>query len=275
MKHRILHSHGLRDRLPAYAARLNVSVEALTEAYEWMLAHGYAWEYAGRPADGTATQIPSLDIERRITHPLARRFFAALRDEMPTKLLPDYGKNWPTFVDRCRRMWELAYNILINKIPSHTLRLAWLRLGGARIGRGSAVWRHTEVLGMESLVIGDDSCIAWHCQIDARAGLVIGHHVTIASHVLIVGGGHDLEAPEFWSVSTPIYVDDYAWITSRAMLLQGARIGEGAVVSANCVVTKKVEPYVIVAGQGAKAVGTRVRGLNYKVGGKGLFTLFH
>lgn len=276
MKHRILHSHGLRDKLPAYAARLGVSVDDLAEAYDWMLAHEVAFESPGRPADGMATQISCLDIEKRIEHPLARRFFALLRDDMPaTKLLPDYGKNWPTFVDRCRRMWELAYNILINKIPSHNLRLAWLRLGGAKIGKGSAVWRHTEVLGMESLRIGDDTCIGWHCQIDARSGLIIGDHVTIASHVLIIGGGHDLEAPEFWSVSTPIAIEDYAWITSRAMILGGAHIGEGAVVSANCVVSKKVEPYVIVAGQGAKAVGTRVRGLNYKVGGKGLFTLFH
>ena len=273
MKHRIQHSTGLRERLPDYATRLNTTPEALGEAYDWMLAHDVAFESPSR--DGTVTHISCLDIEKRIEHPLARRFFAALRDEMPGKLLPAYGKNWPTFVDRCRRMWELVYNILINKIPSHNLRLAWLRLGGAKIGKGSAVWRHTEVIGIESLTIGDDTCIGWHCQIDARSGLVIGNHVTIASHVLIVGGGHDLEAPEFWSVSAPIRIEDYAWITSRAMILMGAHVSEGAVVSANCVVSKKIEPYVIVAGQGAKPVGTRVRGLNYKVGGKGLFTLLH
>lgn len=275
MKHRTLHSHGLRDRLPAYAAHLNVPVDELSQAYDWMLAHDVAFEYQGRPADGVATQISCLNIEKRIEHPLARRFFVLLVKETQLVFLPDYGKNWPTFVDRCRRMWELAYNILINKIPSHNLRLAWLRLGGARIGKGSTIWRNTEVLGMENLVMGEDSCIAWHCQIDARSGLTIGDHATIASHVLIVGGGHDLEAPEFWSVSSAIYIGDYAWVTSRAMILGGGHIGEGAVVSANCVVAKKIEPYAIVAGQGAKVVGNRVRGLNYKVGGKGLFALFH
>lgn len=146
---------------------------------------------------------------------------------------------------------------------------------GAKIGKGSTIWRNTEVIGIESLTIGDDSCIGWHCQIDARSGLVIGNHVTIASHVLIVAGGHDLEAPEFWSVSAPVRIDDWAWITSRAIILPGAHIGEGAVVSANTTVGKKVEPYAIVAGQGGKTVGQRVRGLNYKVGGKSLFTLLH
>ena len=46
-------------------------------------------------------------------------------------------------------------------------------------------------------------------------------------------------------------------------------------MSANTTVGKKVEPYAIVAGQGGKTVGQRVRGLNYKVGGKSLFTLLH
>ena len=66
-----------------------------------------------------------------------------------------------------------------------------------------------------------------------------------------------------------------AFYFDQARQLGGHHIGEGAVVSANTTVGKKVEPYAIVAGQGGKTVGHRVRGLNYKVGGKGLFTLLH
>ena len=150
-----------------------------------------------------------------------------------------------------------------------------LRLGGAKIGKGSSIWRNTEVLGVENLVIGDDSVIAWHCQIDARAGLIIGDHVTIASHVLILAGGHDPMSPEFWSVSAPIYIDDYAWIATRALLAHGSHIGRGAVVTANTLVAKAVAPYKIIGGSGAKPMGERPHDLNYKVGGKGLFTLFY
>ena len=46
-------------------------------------------------------------------------------------------------------------------------------------------------------------------------------------------------------------------------------------VTANTVVAKEVAPYKIVGGTGAKPMGERPRGLNYKVGGKGLFTLLH
>lgn len=275
MKHRIYHSNNVRQRLGEYAARLGVAEPELQAAYDWCLAHNVVFESQGKGPDDVVVHIASLDIRQRIAEPLARQLFVALFDEVPGRKLPLYGKNWPTLVDRMRRVWEQVYNILINKIPSHTLRVNWLRLGGARIGKGSSIWRNTEVIGVESLTIGDDSCIGWHCQIDARSGLTIGDHVTIASHVLIVAGGHDLEAPEFWSVSAPVRIDDWAWVTSRAIVLPGSHIGEGAVVSANTTVSKKVEPYTIVAGFSAKPVGQRVRNLNYKVGGRSLFAFLH
>jgi acetyltransferase-like isoleucine patch superfamily enzyme len=274
MKHRILHSRNLRDHLADYAPKLGVDLAALTQAYDWMCQNDVAFEEPRRDGQ-TNCSISYLDIEKRIEQPLARRFYALLRDELDTGFVPLYGINWPTLVDRWRRGWEQVYNMLINKIPSHTIRLAWLRLGGARIGKGSTIWRNTEVLGVEGLRIGDDTCIGWHCQIDARAGLRIGNHVTIASHTIMIAGGHDLKAPEFWAFGAPIVIGDYAWITTRVILLAGAHIGEGAVVAANTVVAKPVEPYSIVGGEGPKVLGQRVRGLNYKVGGKGLFTLFH
>jgi acetyltransferase-like isoleucine patch superfamily enzyme len=272
MKHRILHSYDLPARLPDYAARLGVDLPQLQETLAWMYANDVAFEEGDKDK---RYSICSVNIEARIEHPLAQRFYALLRDEIPTTLVPLYGRNWVTLKDRWLRAWEQAYNILINKIPSHHVRLAWLRLGGAKIGKGSSIWRNTEVLGIENLRMGDDSVIAWHCQVDARAGLIIGDHVAIASHVLIIAGSHDLEAPEFWSVSAPIRIDDYAWIASRALVGHGAHIGEGAVVTANTVVNKIVPPYKIVGGSGAKPMGERPRGLNYRVGGKGLFTLFH
>lgn len=269
MKHRVRLRSDIRARLDDYAATLGVARDELAQAFEWMLANEVAFD------EGGLYSISSFDIEPRIEHPLARRFFALLKTEIPAKFLPLYGKNWETLKDRWLRAWEQAYNILINKIPSHHVRIWWLRAGGARIGKGSSIWRNTEVLGVENLVIGEDSVIAWHCQVDARAGLVIGDHVAIASHVLIIAGTHDLLAPEFWSISAPIYIEDYAWIASRALIGQGSYIGRGAVVTANTVVAKEVAPYKIVGGSGAKIMGERPHDLNYKVGGKGLFTLFH
>lgn len=269
MRHRIRHSGDLRDRLGEYATRLGVSETELTQAYDWMLANEVAF------AEPSGYSICSVDIEPLIEEPLARRFYAMLKHEIPTTLVPRYGKNLATLKDRWLRGWEQLYNILINKIPIHAVRLWWLRAGGAKIGKGSTIWRNTEVLGIENLVIGDDSVIAWHCQIDARAGLIIGNHVAIASHVLIIAGTHDLTAPEFWSVSGPIHIDDYAWIATRALIGHSSHIGRGAVVTANTVLAKDVAPYKIVGGSGAKVMGERPQDLKYKVGGKSLLTLLY
>lgn len=273
MRHRIFHSADLPTRLPSLASELRVSLDELRDAYNWGLNHEVL--FVEGDGENARYSICSVNIEHSIEHPLARRLYRRLKRDIPTVLVPRYGKNLATLKDRWLRAWEQAYNILINKIPSHHVRLAWLRLGGAKIGKGSSIWRNTEVLGVENLVMGDDSMIAWHCQVDARAGLIIGDHVAIASHVLIIAGSHDLTAPEFWSVSAPIYIDDYVWIASRALIGHGSHIGRGAVVTANTVVAKTIAPYKIVGGIGAKPMGERPHDLNYKVGGKGLLTLFH
>lgn len=273
MKHRMMHSHDLRLALPDYAQKMGVPLEELQATYQWMLDNDVCFETPMK--NRTLSFISYLNIETRIEPPLARRFYKLLTRETPGPLIPLYGINWPTLRDRMLRTWEQVYNILICKIPSHTVRLAWLRLGGAKIGKGSSVWRNTEILGVDSLRIGNDSTVGWHCQLDARGGLVIGDHVTVASHVLIIAGGHDLQAPEFWAVGGPVIIHDYAWICSRALLSFGADIGEGAVVGGGSIVSKPVPPYAIVSGPNAEIKGERARGLNYKVGGKGLFTLFH
>ena len=57
----------------------------------------------------------------------------------------------------------------------------------------------------------------------------------------------------------------YSWICSRAIILPGVTIGEGAVVASGAVVTKDVEPYTVVAGMPAKVISYRER-KNYEYG---------
>lgn len=273
MRHRIFHSTDLPERLGNLAGELGIEYAEIEEAYQWAIDNEIIFEEGKDPHKRYSILV--VDIEREIQNPTARRLYKRLKADLPTTMIPRYGKNWVTVKAMIRSAWEQTYNIIINKIPSHTLRLAWLRIGGAKIGKRSTIWRTSEILGIQNLVMGEDSVIAWHCQVDARAGLVIGDHVAIASHVLIIAGTHDLEAPEFWSVSGPIRIDDYAWIATRALIGHNSHIGRGAVVTANTVVAKTVPPYKIVGGSGAKPMGERPHNLNYKVGGRSLLTLFY
>jgi len=47
------------------------------------------------------------------------------------------------------------------------------------------------------------------------------------------------------------------WIGRRATIMPGVRIGDGAIIAAESVVTKDVEPYTIVGGNPAKVIRKR------------------
>ena len=51
-----------------------------------------------------------------------------------------------------------------------------------------------------------------------------------------------------------VFIGDNVWIGDKATILPGVKIGEGAVVAANAVVTKDVPAYSMVAGNPAKVI---------------------
>ena len=169
----------------------------------------------------------------------------------------EYAMQDMTFLRKARnRISQLLYNTIVTYIPSHTIRQGFLRLMGARIGQRTSILRGTTVLDIEFLTIGDGVAIGFRCLLDSRAGLYIGNNVTIASDVHFIGGGHDINHPDFLPVPIPTVVQDYVWIASRAMVLPSL-IHRGAVVAAHAVVNKDVDELAIVGGVPAKVIGKR------------------
>lgn len=107
----------------------------------------------------------------------------------------------------------------------------------------------------------------------------IGPFCSVASDVLIGLGTHPgnlfSTSPVFYRVNNIFKVrlidkdhdfEEYrlieighdVWIGARAIVLDGVRIGDGAVIAANAVVTKDVPPYAVVAGVPARIVKERL-----------------
>ena len=81
----------------------------------------------------------------------------------------------------------------------------------------------------------------------------------------ILTGSHDIESPDYDHVFKPIVIEDYAWIASGAILLQGVTIGRRAIVAAGAVVARDVPQDMVVAGNPARIVKNRgMRELRYK-----------
>lgn len=66
-----------------------------------------------------------------------------------------------------------------------------------------------------------------------------------------------LEETTFDEEYIPVHIGNDVWIGARAIIVDGVRIGDGAVIAAGAVVTKDVPPYAIVAGVPAKIIRYR------------------
>jgi len=60
-----------------------------------------------------------------------------------------------------------------------------------------------------------------------------------------------------WDNKGDIVIGNDVWIGFEAVIMQGVRIGDGAVIASRAVVTKDVPPYTIVGGVPAKALKRR------------------
>jgi len=85
--------------------------------------------------------------------------------------------------------------------------------------------------------------------------VVIGNSVRIAPYSLILDNDfHDLQDRRKKGKSAPIIIGDNVWIATRATVLKGVTIGEGAIVATGAVVTKDVPPYCVVGGVPARVI---------------------
>lgn len=155
-------------------------------------------------------------------------------------------------------------NHIVSHIPFHFIRLAFYRnIMNFRIGKGSSIhlgaWTDTP----RFLCIGDSSVIGQNCRLDSRGGITIGNRVSIAADCVLLTGDHDVQSETFEGRRRPITIGDYVFVGTRAIILPGVGIGEGAVIGTGSVVARDVAPYAIVAGVPAKVIAERNRKLGY------------
>ena len=127
--------------------------------------------------------------------------------------------------------------------------------------------------GFEASVVrylyGDEISLQWEplWEIDK---LYIGDYVCIGAEAIILMGGNHTHRSDWFSLypfmdnikeayisKGDTHIHSGVWIGIRAMIMPGVTLGEGAIIAANSVVTKDVEPYSLVAGTPAKLIKYR------------------
>jgi acetyltransferase-like isoleucine patch superfamily enzyme len=115
----------------------------------------------------------------------------------------------------------------------------------------------------DNLVIDDFSTLG-RVEIALHDKVTIGKYVCINDGVVILSASHDVLDPLWRHKKAPVFIGDYAWIATNAIILPGVSIGKGAVVGAGAVVSKNVNNYTIVTGNPAKEIEKkRTDVLNY------------
>ena len=135
------------------------------------------------------------------------------------------------------------------------------RPGAVRIGAHSGVYRDTWFeLGPDAEVVIGDYCTVVAAIINTGGRVEIDDFALVAHDVVIA----DEEAPvppseraRFGPRSnrSRIRIGRNAWVGARAILLDGADIGDGSIVGAGAVVSSSIPPNSVVVGNPAKLVG--------------------
>ena len=159
----------------------------------------------------------------------------------------DRGVPWLVFV-----LWMLVSTCLTTQwwCPNR-LRVLVLRGFGARIGTGVLIRYSVKIDWPWKLEIGNDTWIGESTWIINAEPVIIGSNTCISQGVLLCSGGHDRFSPTLEFDNAPIVIGDSVWIATRATILRGVRVGDGATIGATALVTRDVpEAATILAPRG-------------------------
>jgi acetyltransferase-like isoleucine patch superfamily enzyme len=132
--------------------------------------------------------------------------------------------------------------------------------------RLEAIAQHLGHLTEPSIVIRDNVSVSDFVHIGCTTYVEIGENVLMGSRVFITDHGHGSyrgarqDAPTVppqmrrLSSGDQVVIGRNAWLGDAVTVLPGVEIGEGAIVGANSVVTRNVEPFTVVAGNPARPI---------------------
>ena len=168
---------------------------------------------------------------------------------------PTRGSSPWTFFYRIRLLiWGVSWTLCCRWTPKpfNPLRIAILRLFGAKISPRAFVHQRARIAHPWNLTMGVGACLGDRAHAYSLGFIDLQAGATVAQEVYLCTASHDFHQPAQPLTVAPIIVEPDAFVAARAFVLPGVTIGRGAIVGACSVVTRSVPPYVTVAGNPAR-----------------------
>ena len=162
-------------------------------------------------------------------------------------------KLWRFLRTAGRDLWR---NGILNAPVIHPRARAKLLFMGPRSKIGSASIASKAFIGSGPLHIEDGVFINYGCFLDPTAGITLGAGTQVGPEVTMITKSHRIGPTEKlrtnWvpgtEIELPIEIGQNVWIGTRAVILPGVRIGNGAVIAAGAVVNRDVPPNTLAGG---------------------------
>lgn len=132
-------------------------------------------------------------------------------------------------------LFEIAFVTNPLQISSN-LRVRILRLFGAKIGENVVFRPRTRVKFPWNLEIGDRSWVGEGVWIHNQDRVVIGSDAVVSQDAFLTTGSHRVRT-DMGLITSPVSIEDGAWICTRAVVLGGCTIGRSAVLTPNSVLS--------------------------------------
>lgn len=142
--------------------------------------------------------------------------------------------------------------------PFMGIKIAILRLFGARIGHNLIIKNNVVIKFPWKLSIGDNVWLGEYCWLDNLDYISIGNNVCISQGALLITGNHDYTKIDFPYRNVPIIIEDGAWIGAKSVVAPGVTIKENSIITVGSIVTHDTEPCGIYQGNPAVKIKDRV-----------------
>jgi len=199
-------------------------------------------------------------IKKKIKSFIKKIILVTLREIENEKIEENYRKitcsDKSTIIRNTARIINRQHNREAIKIDKNCVICGELMVmgygGKIEIGKNCFIGEHTRIWSGEFIKIGNNVLISHNVNIIDTNSHSFNHIKRAVDYENLLKYGASKEKDDIESKS--IIIDDYVWINFNSTILKGVKIGKGAIIASNTLVTKDVPPFTLVAGIPGKII---------------------